>query len=80
MAWVRLLKEASACKKGLQFNFKEWRAYALCHPPIIYPKGFMRVIVDCGITQKDTQPSQTCPTVSSFLLFVNVSVQLGSIL
>ena len=34
------------------------------------------------ITQKDTQPSQTCPgglSKRSFMLFVVVSLQLGSV-
>jgi hypothetical protein len=51
MTWGRTLKKALKCK-GLPANFKEWRAIA-------EDRSEWRKDEHC-ITQKDTQPSQTC--------------------
>ena len=90
MTWGRTLKKALKCK-GLPVNFKEWigrsgdhgRTRNLCLLPRIDPTGFIKVKMNIALRKRTLSPVILVLEDSSkrsFMLFVVVSLQLGSII
>jgi len=93
MTWGRTLKKALKCE-GLPVNFKEWRAIAedrsewrsrTYSKPVPPSENWSYRVHESKdehcITQKGTQPSQTCSGwFIKTMLVVVVSLQLGSII